>query len=175
MSRISKNLFKQVKVHPESNSNSNSNFDLELGRNPDYISSESESESESESRIFGIAFGNVGNVNIGKKDDLSKLKSIFEKDIEMGFEDCFENEAEDFGDYCDYGEKDDEFRGSEICFRSYSIASEKDDWNIRFGRCPDYALSWGHNFNQKHWPPGHDYINGYNGAPGRNEFVKHVV
>ena len=58
----------------------------------------------------------------------------------------------------------------EYCYRSYTNTCLKDDWNIRNGRCPDYALNWSDEFNQRHWPFGHDYINGYKNTPKRDEF-----
>jgi hypothetical protein len=58
-------------------------------------------------------------------------------------------------------------------YRSYTITSKEDEWNIENGRCPTYALDWG-SFNQKHWPKNHDYINGYNNAPKREEYGKFI-
>jgi hypothetical protein len=56
-------------------------------------------------------------------------------------------------------------------YRSYTITCEKDDWNIKNGRCPDYALDWQDCFNEKHWPTGHDFINGNIGSQNREEFL----
>lgn len=56
-------------------------------------------------------------------------------------------------------------------YRSYTITCERDDWNIKNGRCPDYALDWQDCFNQKHWPIGHDFINGNQEAQGREQFL----
>lgn len=58
------------------------------------------------------------------------------------------------------------------CLRQYTLASLKDHWNIENGRCPDYALDWGYDMNCKHWPPGHDFINGFPGSIPRDEFNK---
>ena len=77
------------------------------------------------------------------------------------------NENENYSDIFE-SEYAIDWRG---CYRSYSEACEKDRWNIRCGRCPDYALNWDYHFNQRHWPQGHDFINGYQDAPRRNEYT----
>lgn len=56
------------------------------------------------------------------------------------------------------------------CLRQYTLASPKDHWNLKHGRCPDYAIDWGYDMNCKHWPPGHDFINGFSGSIPRDEF-----
>ena len=62
-----------------------------------------------------------------------------------------------------------------LIYRSYTPACEKDTWNIRCGRCPDYALDWSDKMNQLHWPAGHDFINGYKGTPSRDEFKPEML
>lgn len=62
-----------------------------------------------------------------------------------------------------------------LVYRSYTPACKKDDWNIRCGRCPDYAVDWSDEMNQRHWPPGHDFINGYKGTPRRDEFKPEML
>ena len=51
--------------------------------------------------------------------------------------------------------------------RSYTIFSQRDQWNILNGRCPDYALKWEPEMNAQFWPSQHDFIHGYKGAPPR--------
>lgn len=48
----------------------------------------------------------------------------------------------------------------QIHYRQYSVATDEDSKNIKNGRCPNYALTWQTNFNEKHWPIGHDYFMG---------------
>lgn len=57
-----------------------------------------------------------------------------------------------------------------IVYRSYTPACDKDHWNILCGRCPDYALDWSDEMNQRHWPAGHDFVNGYINTPRREEY-----
>jgi hypothetical protein len=45
-------------------------------------------------------------------------------------------------------------------YRSYSISDENDNEHITNGRCPNYALTWGVQQNNHHWPNGHDYFIG---------------
>lgn len=46
------------------------------------------------------------------------------------------------------------------CLRQYSISTSLDSTNIENQRCPDYALNWNHESNQRHWKVGHDYFLG---------------
>lgn len=46
------------------------------------------------------------------------------------------------------------------CLRQYSISNDIDSDNIENQRCPDYALNWNHESNQRHWKVGHDYFLG---------------
>jgi 5'(3')-deoxyribonucleotidase len=46
------------------------------------------------------------------------------------------------------------------CLRQYSISTPLDSTNIENQRCPDYALNWNHENNQRHWKEGHDYFLG---------------
>jgi len=83
--------------------------------------------------------------------------------------------SDDDDDDLELGNEENELCGLKFIndmriYRSYTESCEKDNWNIRCGRCPDYALDWGDNFNQQHWPIGHDFINGYKDAPKRDEF-----
>jgi hypothetical protein len=187
-----KQYFKQPKIFPELNFN-------EERKNPYYVSSGSDSDSEcknekKDDNVCGIAFSINGKGVFPAlqkqtlEDESDNEKKVmkgenFIDDVEFGdfeLEDIFEEKKvmkeENFINDVEFGDLElediveEENRWVETCLRSYSIASEKDDWNIRFGRCPDYAIDWGHNFNQKHWPPGHDYINGYKGSPRRHEF-----
>lgn len=173
---MSKKVFGNAKIYPE--------CDVVNRMNPEYISSDSDSESCD--NICGIA------INIGKKGKLetpfSPKKMEFKKFNDINefkeFDDINEfNDSDvsdvsdcadvsDYNDFTDNNDNDTDFKGSKFCFRSYSITCEKDDWNIQLGRCPDYALEWGHDVNRKHWPIGHDYLNGHKGAPGRDEFKK---
>jgi hypothetical protein len=103
-------------------------------------------------------------------DKISRVSEFYissddEDDLELGLnmnEDNEENEENE----------DNEENGlsNNKIYRSYTETCEKDSWNIRRGRCPDYALDWGDDFNQLHWPIGHDYINGYEDALKRDEF-----
>lgn len=58
-------------------------------------------------------------------------------------------------------------------YRSYTITCNEDEWNILNGRCPNYAINWNNNVNQLHWPKNHDYINGYQNTPKREDYIKH--
>lgn len=98
-------------------------------------------EDEKETHICGIA------INIGERGRLHEF------------------------DFQGLDDDDNEYKFSDNCYRSYSIACEKDDWNIHHGRCPDYAVDWDHEFNKKHWPIGHDYINGHEYSPTRQEYT----
>ena len=89
------------------------------------------------------------------------ISSDDEDDLELGL-----NKNED------YEENEENGLSNNKIYRSYTETCEKDSWNIRCGRCPDYALDWGDDFNQLHWPVGHDFINGHKDAPKRDEFDK---
>ena len=45
-------------------------------------------------------------------------------------------------------------------YRSYTISSEEDFENLLNGKCPNYALDWGLEYNKSYWKPGHDFIMG---------------
>ena len=45
-----------------------------------------------------------------------------------------------------------------ILYRQYSLCNELDFWNVQQGLCPDYALLWDDELNQKYWPEHYDYI-----------------
>ena len=45
-------------------------------------------------------------------------------------------------------------------YRSYTISSEEDFENLLNGKCPNYALDWGFEYNKSYWKPGHDFITG---------------
>ena len=44
--------------------------------------------------------------------------------------------------------------------RGYTLTSHEDNEHVQNGRCPMYALCWGHEYNKKHWPEGHNYLLG---------------
>jgi hypothetical protein len=44
--------------------------------------------------------------------------------------------------------------------RSYSITQSSDEYHLKNGRCPNYALTWGVSENRRHWPANHDYFMG---------------
>ena len=46
-------------------------------------------------------------------------------------------------------------------YRSYTLISEEDFNSIKNGKCPDYALSWGKEYNKSYWKPEHDFIKGF--------------
>lgn len=150
---LSRSIYSAAKIYPETfNSSENRN-------NPNYISSDSDEESK-ETHICGIA------INIDRAGQFPKLNKI---SIDEYFEKEKDNEDEEEKNFIDDSQ---ESRFADVCYRSYSVASTKDDWNIRHGRCPDYALEWSHEFNRKHWPLGHDYINGHQDSPSRDEFTE---
>lgn len=62
-----------------------------------------------------------------------------------------------------------------LIYRSYTPACDKDHWNILCGRCPDYALDWSNEMNQLHWPAGHDFINGFENVPKREEYKPEMM
>ena len=41
--------------------------------------------------------------------------------------------------------------------RQYTLTCEDDFINIRNGLCPDYALHWPKEENEKYWPVNHDF------------------
>jgi hypothetical protein len=95
------------------------------------------------------------------------ISSDDEDDLELGINRNDKNCENDENDLCGL-----KFINDMKIYRSYTETCEKDNWNIRCGRCPDYALDWGDDFNQLHWPIGHDFINGHKDAPKRDEFDK---
>jgi hypothetical protein len=49
---------------------------------------------------------------------------------------------------------------SRLPVRQYTLSSLQDSSNLDNKRCPEYALNWSHEDNQRHWPPEHDYFMG---------------
>ena len=160
---MSKNFFSSAKIFPELKMNESKNSDYISSDSDSY--SDSDSDDEKETHICGIA------ININGKGKFPKLQKMQLNQDDNNSPDWF-YESDGLDRFNEEKSECEYIMENNYCLRSYSIASEKDDWNIRLGRCPDYALEWGHDFNQKHWPHGHDYINGYKGTPGRNDFSK---
>jgi hypothetical protein len=49
----------------------------------------------------------------------------------------------------------------EKLYRSYTLLSEQDLNSIKNGKCPNYALSWGIEYNKTYWKPEHDFLKGF--------------
>lgn len=59
--------------------------------------------------------------------------------------------------------------------RQYSITTEADSYNIKNGRCPEYALNWDIQSNERHWPPGHDYFLGNGENINDNQELRRIL
>lgn len=59
--------------------------------------------------------------------------------------------------------------------RSYSITCQDDFDQISNGRCPSYALNWGHEANKKHWVAGHDYFKGNNLKSDHSDIIRAIL
>ena len=164
-------------IYPEmtiENNTDNARAHAHARRNKSNIDFESKSYFDSDSDYD--SFDSGPDYNSQPKFGISPKNNIYDSDYNFNF---------NFNDDSDYSDTDtdsdnenhfvsrfnDVLNDDVKIYRSYTITCEKDDWNIKNGRCPDYALDWQDCFNEKHWPTGHDFINGNEGSQNREQFL----